>query len=136
MTEGSKTYKGLAVPLFGESVITGQTAATDILTIVGASSQSGDHLVIKDTNGDELLTVSAQGDLVLKKHDDHTSFSKLRLALLTTAPTSAAKLTTGDMWMMKVTTDVYAIALCVSGAASTYKRARRAIIDVTLGSAS
>ena len=134
MTVGVNTYDGLAVPLFGESEIIGQTAATDILTITGASSQSGDFLTLRDTNGTELMSIESEGDVVLKKHSDHTDFAKLALALLHTAPTSAAGLTTGDLWMHKVTTDVYALAFCISGAATTVRRLRRDF--VTLGSAS
>ena len=136
MATGSNTYNGLGVPILGESVITGQTAATDILTITGASSQSGDYLVVRDTNSSELMYIDKDGSPRLKKHADHTSFAKLGLALLHTSPTSASNLRTGDIWMHKVTTDVYCLALCVSGAATTIKRQRRAIMDVTLGSAS
>ena len=136
MTTGTKSYNGLGVPLLGESEIIGQTAATDILTITGASSQSGDYLILRDTNEAELLVVESEGDINLKKHADHTSFAALNLALLSTFPTSAAGCVTGDLFMIKVTTDVYCLGLCASGAASTFYRSRRAVIDVTLGSAS
>lgn len=135
MTVGSKTHKGLAVPLYGESVITGQTAATDVLTITGASAQSGDYLVVRNTNGTELLYIESAGDINLVKHNGQTAFAKLNLALLATTPTSAAGCKTGDLWLHKCTTDVYALAICQSGAATTIKRMRRHF-DVTLGSAS
>ncbi len=61
MAEGTKSYEGLAVPLFGESEITQQTAATDILTITGAASQAGDFLVLQNSTGGENLVVSSSG---------------------------------------------------------------------------
>ena len=45
MAEGTDSYMGLAVALYGESEIQAQTAANDILTLTGAASQTGDFLV-------------------------------------------------------------------------------------------
>ena len=61
MAEGTKTYMGLAVPLFGEAEIKQQTAATDILTLTGATSQSGDFLVCQTATGTENLVISSSG---------------------------------------------------------------------------
>jgi len=61
MAEGTKSYDGLAVPLFGESEIQQQTAATDILTLTGAASQAGDFLVCQNSTGGENLVVSSSG---------------------------------------------------------------------------
>lgn len=61
MAEGNETYEGLAVPLFGESEIVQQTAATDIITLTGAGSQSGDFLVCQTNTGTENLVVSSSG---------------------------------------------------------------------------
>ena len=61
MAEGNKTFMGLAVPLFGEAEIKQQTAATDILTITGAGSQSGDFLVCQTATGTENLVISSSG---------------------------------------------------------------------------
>jgi len=44
MAEGNSTYKGLAVPLHGESEIFQTTAATDILTLTAITGASGDFL--------------------------------------------------------------------------------------------
>lgn len=65
MTEGTHTFMGLGVPLLGESEIKQQTAATDILTLTGASSQSGDFLVLQDSSGNELLSVNSKGEVSL-----------------------------------------------------------------------
>lgn len=61
MATGALTYAGLAVPLLGESNIIQQTAATDILTITGASAQSGKSLVIRNSSQTELFSVDSTG---------------------------------------------------------------------------
>lgn len=61
MAEGTKTYEGLAVPLFGESEVQQQTAATDLLTLTGASSMSGDFVVMQNSTGAELLVIGYKG---------------------------------------------------------------------------
>ena len=61
MAEGTKTYEGLSVPLYGESEIQQQTAATDILTFTGAASQTGDFIVAQNSTGAELFVVSSSG---------------------------------------------------------------------------
>ena len=61
MAEGTSTFEGLAVPLFGESEIKQQTVATDILTLTGASGQTGDFLVLQNSTGTENLVISASG---------------------------------------------------------------------------
>ena len=61
MTTGTQTYDGMAVPLYGESTITQQTAATDLLTLTGAASMSGDFLVMTNSTGAEMLSISSSG---------------------------------------------------------------------------
>ena len=61
MAEGTKTFEGLSVPLFGESEIQAQTAATDILTITSAASHTGDFLVLQNSTGAELFVISSSG---------------------------------------------------------------------------
>src|SRR3990172_1841376 len=58
MAEGNKTFEGLAVPLLGESEIQQQTAATDILTLTGAASQTGDFLVLQNSTGADAVEIS------------------------------------------------------------------------------
>lgn len=54
MAAGVQTYKGLAVPLYGESTITQITSTTDLLTLKAASTApTGDALVIADSAGTE-----------------------------------------------------------------------------------
>ena len=127
MATGTSTYNGLGVPIYGEAEIKGQTAATDILTITGASSQSGAHLVIQNSSGTDLFVVNADGDIsvitnfdddinmtsgehVVLNKTDQTTYSRLRLPILNTAPASA-NLTKGDLWLGKATTDVYRLSL-------------------------
>lgn len=61
MAAGTKTFLGLAVPLFGEATIEQQTAATDILTVKGATAQTGDYLVCADVSGNEDFVVGPTG---------------------------------------------------------------------------
>ena len=61
MSEGVMTYEGMAPPLFGEYEQKQQTAATDIVTLTGASSQSGDFLVLQDSSGTEKVWINADG---------------------------------------------------------------------------
>ena len=66
MAEGNETYKGLAVPLFGESEITQQTAASDIVTLTGAASQTGDFIVCQNSTGAEVFVVDVSGIVTLE----------------------------------------------------------------------
>jgi hypothetical protein len=61
MAKGTSSYMGLAVGLSGEHEVTQTTAATDILTITGATSQTGDFLVCQNSTGGENLVVSSSG---------------------------------------------------------------------------
>ena len=61
MTAGIGSYQGMAVPLMGEAEITQVTAATDILTITGVSGQTGDFLVLRDSDETELLAITSAG---------------------------------------------------------------------------
>lgn len=46
MATGNSYYNGLALPRYGETQITAETAANDILTVTGATSHSGDGVVV------------------------------------------------------------------------------------------
>ena len=61
MAEGTSTFMGLAPALLGESEIKQQTAATDIVTITGAASQTGDYIVAQNSTGTEHFVVSSSG---------------------------------------------------------------------------
>jgi len=65
MAEGTSTFEGLAVPLFGESEIKQQTLATDVLTLTGAASMTGDFVVMQNSTGAELVVVSSSGQITL-----------------------------------------------------------------------
>jgi hypothetical protein len=65
MAKGLETYAGLAVPLFGESEIKQQRAAIDILTVTGATSQTGDFLVLEDVDGTEVFSITSSGYMKL-----------------------------------------------------------------------
>ena len=61
MTEGVMTYDGLAAPLFGEYEQKQQTVATDMITLTGGTSQTGDFLVCQDVDGTERVWINADG---------------------------------------------------------------------------
>jgi hypothetical protein len=50
MTAGTQSFMGKALPISGNATFTGETAATDILTITSATAQTGDSLVINGIN--------------------------------------------------------------------------------------
>src|SRR3990167_9685636 len=65
MAEGTESYGGLGVPLFGESKIVGNTAAHDVFTIEGAASQTGDLLVLQSSAGTEYVSITSAGNIDL-----------------------------------------------------------------------
>jgi len=107
MASGNETFLGLAVPLFGESNIEQQTAATDILTITGASGQTGKFLVCENSSGSELFGVGAAG--------------RVQLKVLTTRPTTG--LTKGEL-MLLFHGSLPKLGVCTSTAANTIKLIR------------
>lgn len=135
------TTTGQPMQLFGNLTQSNGTA-----TIKGTTSVTGAATFSSTIHGTGAVTLASNltmsggaGRLALKKNATHaaaTPFSKLSLAMLHTTPTSAAGVVTGDIFLFHVTTDIWRIAVCMSGAASLFHRARRAVFDVTLGSAS
>ena len=118
---GAQTITG-DVTITGSFAVTGQSLLTGAVNVVGALGVNGD------------ATMTAGKDIVLSK-TDQTTFSKLQLALLNTTPATTA-VVKGDLWLHKVTTDIFRLAMCISSGVASVKRMRRADFDVTLGSAS
>lgn len=86
-TAGTLTFNGFAVPLFGESTITQQTAGTDILTMQQAAAvatTTGDFLRFKNSAGTTLSFISRAGHVNLRQY--------------TTKPTT--QLIKGDMFLL------------------------------------
>ena len=90
MAEGKDTYNGLAVPLFGDFEIRQRTAATDIVTLAGASSQTGDFIVAQVDGGTEVFVVEDSGKIV------SADWPVLAGTVATTIP--ATGLTTGQVF--------------------------------------
>ena len=67
MTEGSETYKGLAVPLFGESEIVQQSLTNDILTLTGKESSVGNFLTCQLSDGTEVVEIQDDGRVRMKR---------------------------------------------------------------------
>ena len=63
MAEGTRTYEGLAAPLFGEYEQKQTTIGTDMVTLTGKSSMSGDFLVCQTSAGVETFVVGVSGSL-------------------------------------------------------------------------
>ena len=126
MAEGSDTYKGLAVPLFGDFEIKQRTAATDIVSITAATGATGDFIVCQTVGGGEVFVVgaagelSSTGDLTVTGGDIvlATSTNYLRFpASIVAAPATA--LTKGDVFLGFGNTTRPQIGICISTAANT-----------------
>lgn len=66
MAEGSNEYKGLAVPLRGNSNIQGVNDTYDVLTITGyTTNQTGDFLVAQTSAGVEKFVVDVSGNVTV-----------------------------------------------------------------------
>ena len=108
MSEGTGTYKGLAVPLLGESEIKQVTAATDIVTLTAASGATGDFLVAQTVGGGEVFVVDADGDVTMRR----LIFGAAEAP--TTAPTTG--LTKGEMFLVWKSATHPVLGMCVSTA--------------------
>jgi uncharacterized Zn-binding protein involved in type VI secretion len=103
MAEGTDTYKGLAVPLFGDFEIKQRTAATDVMTITGAASQTGDYIVCQNSSGTEEFIVAASGNvtvagtLAVTGVATFTAKPVLGAAVPTTKPTTG--MTAGELFV-------------------------------------
>ena len=116
MTVGDKTYGGLGVPLGGEFEITQETLGTDIMTITGVASQSGDFIVCRNSALSEKFVVDVSGNVTaagtLAATGAITASGGLTMAatkyigftMPTSAPTTA--ITKGDIFSMESSTYV------------------------------
>ena len=139
-----------AVPLYPATGFTIQqqttSTAVDIMTLQLAASGTGDFVVYRNSSETEIAYLTADGGLTFvgaagargvvlgKTGTGQTTFAKLRLPILSTAPASAG-LTKGDMWLALATTDVLRLAVCISTATGAARYGGR-IIRTTLGTAS
>ena len=63
MAEGTSTFEGLSLPRLGEYEQVQQALATDMATLTGAASMTGDFLVCQDSDGTEVFAVSSSGKI-------------------------------------------------------------------------
>lgn len=103
MTVGNSTYMGLAVPLFGEFEITQTTAATDIMTLTGADSQTGDFIVARSSTGTERFVVQDGGNAVITQASAADIGVKLVQASTPTASALAVYANDGSTSRFEVT---------------------------------
>lgn len=122
------------ITVSGDFATTGDHTITGDVTITGSFAVTGQSLFTGAVNINGDTTLTAGKDVVLSK-SSQAAFSKLQLAILNTTPTTSV-ITKGDLWLHKVTTDIYRLAMCISNGVGTVKRMRRADFDVSLGSAS
>ena len=97
MTAGTDSYKGLAVPLFGDFEIKQRTAATDIVTLTGATSQTGDFIVAQIAAGTEVFVVEDSGKVRVA---DWPVFNG---TIATTYPTTAPLRAEGELFFFWTT---------------------------------
>jgi len=64
MATGTRTFKGLGCPLNGEFEVKQITLGTDIVTIRGVASQSGDFLVCRNSALSEKFSVDVNGAVI------------------------------------------------------------------------
>ena len=103
MTAGDKTYGGLGVPLNGEFEIKQTTLGTDIMTISGATSQTGDFIVCRAIDGTEKFVVDKDGVVaggIAMPSARYVGFADIPA----TAPTTG--ITRGDIFTMETSTYV------------------------------
>lgn len=91
MTEGINTFKGLAVPLNGESEIKQLHIAYDMLTLTSYASNTSDFLVLQDSDGTECFAIDYRGvtDLVVTATSTVYAFD-VRLASSSTTGSNVA----------------------------------------------
>jgi hypothetical protein len=110
MAEGDKTYLGLAAPLNGEYEQFQITVATDMVTLTGGASQTGDFLVCQNSSGTEKFVIDKDG---------YITASRVNLgAAVTTPPTTG--LTKGELFVV-FSTSSPVLAICTSTAGKTIK---------------
>ncbi len=141
MAEGNENYKGLAVPLWGESEITQVTAATDMLTLTRITGGTGDYLVLQDDGGTETFVINSSGQIATVGEYQAEPFFAAGAAIppgqylrwsaaVAAAPTTA--LTKGDMFVALGGGQTAAqIGVCISTAANTIRYAQ--VVRTTFG---
>ena len=131
MAPGDSTWKGLAVPLYGESQIHQVTAGNDILTLTAITGATGDFLVCETAGGGEVFVVGATGALAINGTVTLTNSSDIMLrdrylnlgsGAVTTAPTTG--MIKGDMFLQWVTVNTAGLGMCLSTATQAVKWCR------------
>lgn len=125
MAVGNSTFKGLAVPLWGESDISQDTAGNDILTLTRLTGATDDFLVFRDDGGTEVGSFSSSGGGAFAAEFDFDggimvpNAQYVRFSVpVTTPPTTG--LTKGDFFVVLGTSSPQ-LAVCYSTAANSLK---------------
>ncbi len=131
MPPGNSTWKGLAVPLYGESQIHQVTAANDILTFTAITGATGDFLAFETAGGGEVFVVGAAGALTVNGTITFGNSSDIMLrdryinfgsGAVSTAPLTG--MVKGDMFVQWTTDNTAGLGLCTSTATQAVKWCR------------
>lgn len=93
MATGDSTWEGLGLPRLGEYQQEQQTAANDMVTLTGASSQSGDFLVCENSSGTEKFVVESNA---------RVNLSYVNFGRITAGPTTSVDM--GDLFILSTGT--------------------------------
>lgn len=69
MAVGTSSWMGLGLGRYGEYELTQITLGNDIVTITGATSQTGDFLVCRIAAGTEVFSVDVSGNVIATSVD-------------------------------------------------------------------
>lgn len=127
MAEGTKSFKGLALPLNGEYEQKQITAAADMATLTGVSGQTGDFIVCQGSTGTEVFVVSSTGAITTAGELAANAgiavaagqYINFGTGTVTTAPTTG--LTKGDLFVAFKSADNPNIGVCISTATNAIK---------------
>ena len=101
MATGTDSFMGKAMPILGNATLTGETAADDILTITGATSQSGDYFVIENSTGTEYFVIDSSGyiasEMTFSESINAAAMSDSKSNAITIAVTNTAALTAANV---------------------------------------
>ena len=114
MAEGDKTYKGLAVPLWGPFEARNTSTTLDHVTLTAASGGSGDFLVCQSSGGGEVFVVSDAGDVTAAGKLTVTGNKIFMGTTATTAPTTG--LVKGDVVVVWDSATHPVLGMCISTA--------------------
>jgi len=128
MATGNDSFMGKAVPILGNTQITSETAGDDLLTLTGATSQTGDLLVLENAAGSEVFYVEEDGvtnwaittgvdnalAVTVTGSTPAIATGYLQGFYVSMSPSSAASYTTGNTQITGIAVDMFISANTLS----------------------